>query len=89
MDNFYEHHVLHSLAIATQFEFKKGRNNGSWLWWWFPGIPLAIFSETKFHLVDSINKKLKWPMKLHSLLGCKILLHNIPGQKILKTENLM
>ena len=24
MNNFYEHHVLHSLAITTQFEFKKG-----------------------------------------------------------------
>ena len=23
MDNFYEHHVLHSLTIATQFEFTK------------------------------------------------------------------
>ena len=61
MDNFYEHHVLHSLAIATQFEFKKGAEimdlgcGGG-----FPGIPLAIFfPETKFHLVDSINKKLK------------------------------
>lgn len=61
MDNFYEHHVLHSLAIATKFEFKKdqqvidlGCGGG------FPGIPLAIFfPETKFHLVDSINKKLK------------------------------
>lgn len=61
MDNFYEHHVLHSLAIATQFEFKKGAeimdlgSGGG-----FPGIPLAIFfPDTQFHLVDSINKKLK------------------------------
>lgn len=61
MDNFYEHHVLHSLAIATQFEFKKGAeimdlgSGGG-----FPGIPLAIFfPDTHFHLVDSINKKLK------------------------------
>lgn len=61
MDNFYEHHVLHSLAIATQFEFAPGMqvmdlgSGGG-----FPGIPLAIFfPDTQFHLVDSINKKLK------------------------------
>jgi len=60
MDHFYEHHVLHSLAIATQFEFKTtqrvldlGCGGG------FPGIPLAIFfPETEFLLADSINKKL-------------------------------
>ena len=60
MDNFYIHHVLHSLSIATQFEFQPntsimdlGCGGG------FPGIPLAIlFPETQFHLVDSINKKL-------------------------------
>jgi 16S rRNA (guanine527-N7)-methyltransferase len=61
MDHFYEHHVLHSLAIAVQFEFKAGTQvmdlgcGGG-----FPGIPLAImFPGTHFHLVDSINKKLK------------------------------
>lgn len=61
MDNFYEHHVLHSLAIATQFEFKPGSQvldlgcGGG-----FPGVPLAIFfPEVHFHLADSINKKLK------------------------------
>jgi len=61
IDHFYEHHVLHSLAIATQFEFKPGTQildlgcGGG-----FPGIPLAIFfPDTHFHLVDSINKKLK------------------------------
>ena len=61
MDNFYEHHVLHSLAIATQFDLADGSEimdigaGGG-----FPGIPLAIFfPHVKFHLVDSINKKLK------------------------------
>ena len=61
MDHFYEHHVLHSLAIATQFDFPAGYKimdlgaGGG-----FPGIPLAIFfPEVHFHLVDSINKKLK------------------------------
>ncbi len=61
MEHFYEHHVLHSLAIATQFNFPDGYEimdlgaGGG-----FPGIPLAIFfPEVHFHLVDSINKKLK------------------------------
>ena len=61
MDEFYEHHVLHSLAIATQFDFPDGFQimdlgaGGG-----FPGIPLAIFfPNVHFHLVDSINKKLK------------------------------
>lgn len=61
MDNFYEHHVLHSLAIAAQFDFPSGYRvidigtGGG-----FPAIPLAIFfPEVQFHLVDSINKKLK------------------------------
>ena len=61
MDHFYLHHVLHSLSIAARFEFKPGMEvmdlgaGGG-----FPGIPLAIFfPEAKFHLVDSINKKLK------------------------------
>ncbi|MEO6844644.1 MAG: 16S rRNA (guanine(527)-N(7))-methyltransferase RsmG [Ginsengibacter sp.] len=61
MDHFYEHHVLHSLSIATQFNFPEGYHimdlgaGGG-----FPGIPLAIFfPNVHFHLVDSINKKLK------------------------------
>ncbi len=61
VDNFYEHHVLHSLSIVTQFDFPSGfevmdlGTGGG-----FPGIPLAIFfPEVHFHLVDSINKKLK------------------------------
>ena len=61
MEHFYEHHVLHSLAIAKVQEFKPmaevldvGTGGG------FPGIPLAVmFSETNFHLVDSIGKKIK------------------------------
>lgn len=71
MANFYEHHVLHSLAIATQFEFKKGTEvmdlgcGGG-----FPGIPLAIFfPDTKFHLVDSINKKLKVANEIAIAIG--------------------
>jgi 16S rRNA (guanine527-N7)-methyltransferase len=61
MNHFYEHHVLHSLAIAAQFDFPDGYQimdlgcGGG-----FPGIPLAIFfPKVHFHLVDGINKKLK------------------------------
>ena len=60
MEHFYLHHVLHSLAIAANFEFGEGDDvidlgtGGG-----FPGIPLAIFFPgTRFLLVDSINKKL-------------------------------
>lgn len=61
MDNFYEHHVLHSLAIAKVMQFKTmaeildvGTGGG------FPGIPLAImFPDANFYLIDSIGKKIK------------------------------
>jgi 16S rRNA (guanine527-N7)-methyltransferase len=59
--SLYERHVLHSLAIAAAFEFTPGMDiidigtGGG-----FPGIPLAIFFPgTRFHLVDSIGKKIK------------------------------
>lgn len=60
VENFYERHVLHSLAIAKVISFEKdetvldiGTGGG------FPGIPLAIFfPETKFTLIDSIAKKI-------------------------------
>jgi len=61
IDSLYEKHVLHSLAIAAAFELTPGMEvidigtGGG-----FPGIPLAIFfPETRFHLVDSIGKKIK------------------------------
>jgi 16S rRNA (guanine527-N7)-methyltransferase len=73
MDNFYEHHVLHSLAIAVKFEFTKGMQvmdlgcGGG-----FPGIPLAImFPGTNFHMVDSINKKLKVVAEIAAATGLK------------------
>ena len=78
MDNFYLHHVLHSLTIATQFEFKKGMQvmdlgcGGG-----FPGVPLAIFfPETQFHMVDSINKKLTVIKEVGEAIG----LQNISTQ---------
>lgn len=61
IDNLYEHHVLHSLAIAREITFSPGTEvmdlgtGGG-----FPGIPLAILMpEVKFHLIDSIGKKIK------------------------------
>lgn len=61
IDSLYERHVLHSLSIAAAFDFAPGTEiidlgtGGG-----FPGVPLAIFfPEVKFHLVDSIGKKLK------------------------------
>jgi 16S rRNA (guanine527-N7)-methyltransferase len=61
MDHFYEHHVLHSLSVATQFDFPAGyRIMDLGTGGGFPAIPLAIFfPDVHFHLVDSINKKLK------------------------------
>ena len=71
IDNLYEHHVLHSLAIAELIRFKPntsimdlGTGGG------FPGIPLAImFPEAKFHLVDSIGKKIRVCEEVSKALG--------------------
>lgn len=61
IDSLYEKHVLHSLSIAARYPFDQGvevvdiGTGGG-----FPGIPLAIFfPQVKFHLVDSIAKKIK------------------------------
>lgn len=60
IDQLYERHVLHSLAIAHFFTFNSGTRildvgtGGG-----FPGIPLAImFPDVQFTLVDSIGKKI-------------------------------
>ena len=61
MEHFYEHHVLHSLAIAKVMRFAPmteildvGTGGG------FPGVPLAImFPDARFMLIDSIGKKIK------------------------------
>ena len=61
MEHFYEHHVMHSLAIAKYFELLPGMKvmdlgtGGG-----FPGIPLAImFPQTEFYLIDGTGKKIK------------------------------
>ena len=71
IDNLYEHHVLHSLAIAKLLPFQPGSSimdvgtGGG-----FPGIPLAIlFPECQFLLIDSIGKKIKVASEVAQALG--------------------
>lgn len=73
IENLYEHHVLHSLGIAKIINFRAGSNimdlgtGGG-----FPGIPLAIlFPECKFHLVDSIGKKVRVATEVANAIGLK------------------
>ena len=71
IDNLYEHHVLHSLAIAKVLPFQPhteildvGTGGG------FPGIPLAIlFPECRFTLIDSIGKKIKVAQEVAKAVG--------------------
>lgn len=73
IDNFYERHVLHSLAINKFMPFKEGTSfldvgtGGG-----FPGIPLAIANpHCKFHLVDTIGKKIKVVNEVITALNLK------------------
>ncbi len=71
IEHLYEHHVLHSLGIAKFINFKSqttiidvGTGGG------FPAIPLAIlFPQVKFHLVDSIGKKIKVATEIATEIG--------------------
>ena len=60
-DNFYIHHVLHSLAIAKFIHFENGtRILDAGTGGGFPGVPLAImFPYAEFFLLDSIEKKIR------------------------------
>lgn len=73
MDQFYLHHVLHSLSIATQFSFAQGSSvidlgcGGG-----FPGIPLAIiYPEVEWIMIDSIRKKLTVVESISESIGLK------------------
>ena len=71
--NLYEHHVLHSLAIARILRFRSathildfGCGGG------FPGIPLAIlFPDSDFLLVDSIGKKIRVAQAVADSIGLR------------------
>ena len=71
IDNLYEHHILHSLAIAKFLKFTPcttimdiGTGGG------FPGIPLAIlYPDCHFLLVDSIGKKVKVASAVAEAIG--------------------
>jgi len=82
--HIYERHILHSLSIAAVFDFPAGSEivdigtGGG-----FPGVPLAIFfPEVKFHLVDSIGKKLKIIEAIKEAVG----LENVTTQHIRAEE---
>ncbi len=73
IDNLYEHHVLHSLAIAKVVNFRPdtaildfGTGGG------FPGIPLAIlFPECHFKLIDGTGKKIRVVQEVANAIGLK------------------
>lgn len=85
IDNLFERHVLHSLAIAKFIEFTPGSQildlgtGGG-----FPAIPLAImFPDVHFHAIDGIAKKIKVVQTVADALELK----NLKAQQLRAEEN--
>lgn len=73
IDMLYEHHVLHSLAIANVIRFREGTKildfgtGGG-----FPGIPLAIaFPDCHFTMIDGTGKKIRVAQEVANAIGLK------------------
>ena len=73
IDHFYEHHVLHSMAIAKIIRFQAGSKildfgtGGG-----FPGIPLAIlFPDCDFKLIDGTGKKIRVAQEVCNAIGLR------------------
>lgn len=71
IDHLYDHHILHSLALAEVLRFQPGSRiidvgtGGG-----FPGIPLAIlFPQCHFTLLDSIGKKIRVAQDVADQIG--------------------
>lgn len=82
--NLYEHHVLHSLAIAKFINFRDDTNvldlgtGGG-----FPGIPLAImFPNANFKMIDGTGKKIKVATEIANAIGLEnVLLQHKRGEE--------